>query len=267
MDLGAETKSAGKGRETGESASPSTERCLALLELLAEHASGLTVAEMTRQLGIPQNSVFRIASTLHERGYLNRRESDKRFTLSNKLFDLGRPKVREKSLTVCARGPLEQLRDRTGETVQLLVRSGAKGVVLDQVPGRHPVKVLGEIGMRVPLYSCAPGKALLACLSEPELASWFEGASLKPYTSTTRATRDSLLSELALVRSRGFATDEAEGLEGIHCVGAAILDELGQPVAAVTAMAPAFRLPPEQFAGLGKECVRASREIREILLS
>lgn len=267
MDLGAEIKSAGKGRETGESASPSTERCLALLELLAAHPGGLTVAEMTRLLGVPQNSVFRISSTLHERGYLNRRESDKRFTLSSKLFDLGRPRVREKSLAVCARGPLEALRDRTGETAQILVRSGAKGVVLDQVPGRHPVKVLGEVGMRVPLYSCAPGKALLSSLPKEELAVWLDGVVLKRYTLTTRATREALLADLDVVRTRGYATDEAEGLEGIHCVGAAVLDDLGNPVAAVTAMAPAFRLPPEAFGGLGQACVEAAQQIREALLA
>ena len=267
MDFGANTTSVGRDRESSESASPSTDRCLSLLEVLSQHPMGLSVAEMTRHLGIPQNSVHRISATLHERGYLVRRESDKRFSLSNKLFDLGRPRVRDKSLVASARESLEHLRDLTGETVQLLVRSGIKGVVLDQVPGRHLVKVLGEVGMRVPLYSCAPGKALLASMPEQEFQAWCGDVPLKAYTRTTRSTREALLADLDGVRQRGYATDEAEGLEGIHCVGAALLDERGVGVAAITVMAPAFRLPPSDFAALGAECLRTCGKIREVLWS
>ena len=56
--------------------SPGTDRTLAILELLSEHSLGLSVAEIVRELGISQNSVFRITNTLQERGYLQRREAD-----------------------------------------------------------------------------------------------------------------------------------------------------------------------------------------------
>lgn len=247
--------------------SPSTDRTLAILELLGEHPGGLSVADLSRRLGISQNSAFRITHTLHERGYLHRRESDKRFTLSNRLFDLGRPKIHDKSLVLCAHEALRELRDATGETVQLLVRSGTKGVVLEQVSGRHAVKVMGEVGLRVPLYSCAPGKALLAALPEPEREDWLAGATLKRFTETTRADRAALLADLAEIRARGYATDVAEGLAGIHCVAAAVFDAYAYPVAAVTVMAPIFRLPPEQFEPVGRQCREAADRIRERLLA
>lgn len=247
--------------------SPSTDRTLAILELLSDHPGGLSVADLSRRLGISQNSAFRITHTLHERGYLHRRESDKRFTLSNRLFDLSRPKIHDKSLVLCAHEALHELRDATGETVQLMVRSGTKGVVLEQVSGRHAVKVMGEIGLRVPLYSCAPGKALLAALPEPELEDWLAGVTLKRFTETTRADRAALLTDLADTRARGYATDLAEGLAGIHCVAAAVFNAYAYPVAAVTVMAPIFRLPPEQFEPLGHQCREAADRIRERLLA
>jgi DNA-binding IclR family transcriptional regulator len=249
------------------SLSPSTDRTLSILELLSEHPGGLSVADLTRNLGISQNSVFRITQTLHERGYLHRRESDKRFTLSNRLFELSRPKVHEKSLVLCAVEALRDLRDHTGETVQLLVRSGEKGVVLEQVSGRHAVKVMGEVGMRVPLYSCAPGKAILAALPETELEAWFDSVQLKRFTETTLTNRTELLGDLEKTRERGYAIDLAEGLAGIHCIGAAVFDAYEYPVAAVTVMAPLFRLPEDLWPAYGEACLQAARQIRERLLA
>ncbi|MEO0413769.1 MAG: IclR family transcriptional regulator [Verrucomicrobiota bacterium] len=250
-----------------ESSSPRTDRTVAILELLAQFPLGASIADLTRELGISQNSVFRITGTLHERGYLHRRESDKKFVLSNKLFDLSRPQVNQKSLAVCAYEALKILSAQTGETSQLLVRSENKAVVLEQVSGRHPVKVLGEVGLRVPLYSCAPGKAILAHLSDSEVQDWLGQTKLKRFTPTTHATKRSLLADLHQTRERGYAIDLAEGLEGIHCAAAPIFDQYQYPVAAVTVMAPTFRLPESDIADLGKLCQQTASEIRNRLMA
>lgn len=247
--------------------SPSTDRTLAILETLADFPHGASVADLTRVLDISQNSVFRITSTLHERGYLHRRESDKKYLLSNKLFDLSRPRVNEKSLTVCAYEAMQQLSKTTGETCQLLVRSGDKCVVLEQVSGTFPVKVMGEIGLRVPLYSCAPGKAILAWLPDDELESWFDRIKLKKFTGTTLATKRSLTRDLKETRSRGYSVDRSEGLEGIRCVGATIFNNYQYPVAALTMMAPAFRMAEEDFPKYGKACTEAAQDIQNRLLA
>jgi len=253
--------------EVSASLSPGTDRTLSIFETLSESPGGLSVAELVRELGISQNSVFRITSTLHDRGYLYRREDDKRYVISNKLFDLVRPKVNEKSLAVCAYETLKALSSKSGETCQLLIRSGGKGVVLEQVGGKHPVKVLGEVGLRVPLYSCAPGKAILAWLPDDEFEDWISSVRLKKFTSTTRSTRKALIEDLKSIRENGYAVDLAEGLEGIHCISAPVLNEYDYPVAAITVMAPIFRLPPENFPELGKQCIDSASEIRERLLS
>ncbi|MDF1741856.1 MAG: IclR family transcriptional regulator [Verrucomicrobiales bacterium] len=249
------------------SLSPGTDRTLSILETLGESAQGLSVAELVRALGIPQNSVFRITTTLHDRGYLHRREDDKRFLLSNKFLDLVRPKANGKSLAVCAYEPMKSLSAGTGETVQLLVRSDRKGMVLEQVVGRHPVKVMGEIGLRVPLYSCAPGKALLASLPKDDRRDWLAGVKLKKFTPATISTKKGLEEEMQKIAEAGYAVDLAEGLEGIHCVAAPILNEYQYPIGAVTVMAPAFRLHPDQFHALGLQCIATAKTIRERLLS
>ena len=250
-----------------ESLAPGTERTLAILELLGRHRAGLSLTEIARELDLPVNSVFRITATLHNRGYLQRREDDKRFVLTNKLFDLSRPQVREKSLVVCALEALKWLRDKSGETAQLLTAVKHKMTVLEQCISSQPIKVSSTVGLQVPMYSCAPGKAVLAHVPVAELEDFFSSVQLKQYTPATLATRSSLEADLAKARKRGFATDLAEGLEGIHCVAAAVLDDYRYPVAAITVMAPSFRLHREQFAAMGALCQEAAATITRRLLA
>ncbi len=250
-----------------QSSAPGTERTLAILELLGRHRMGLSLTEIARDLDLPVNSVFRITGTLHARGYLQRREDDKRFVLTNKLFDLSRPQVREKSLVVCALESLKGLRDQTGETVQLLAGVNHKMTLLEQCISTQPIKVSGTVGFQVPMYSCAPGKAVLANLPPQELETFFATVTLKQFTSTTLATREALEADLIKIRKRGYSLDMSEGLEGIQCVGAAVMDEYCYPVAAITVMAPAFRLKRDQFEKVGRLCMEAAENIHRRLLA
>ena len=252
---------------TEDTLAPGTERTLAILELLGRHRAGLSLTEIARELDLPVNSVFRITGTLHSRGYLQRREDDKRFVLTNKLFDLSRPQVREKSLVVCALESLKWLRDASGETTQLLTSVNHKMTVLEQCISSQPIKVSSTVGLQVPMYSCAPGKAVLAYLPDAELDSFFANVKLKQYTTTTLTTRSALEADLTKIRKRGYATDLAEGLEGIHCAATTVLDEYRYPVAAVTVMSPSFRLKRDQFEKLGHLCIQAAETITRRLLA
>ncbi len=251
-----------------EAGSPGAERALRVLEQVsAAGERGRTASELARSLGLPHNSTSRLLETLRGRGYVERAGADRRFFVTGRLLELARPRVGERSLAGEAFDALRRLRDRTGETAQLSVRSAQKCVILDQTASRHPVKVLGEIGFRVPLYSCAPGKAILAALPPDELDAFFRAVTLKRFTPATRATRKELTADLLRARRDGYAVDRAEGMEGIHCVGAAVLDGNGHAVAAVTVIAPAFRLRERLFPDAGRRCIEAAAEIRRRLFA
>jgi IclR family acetate operon transcriptional repressor len=245
--------------------SPTGAKTLALLDLLARHPAGLSSAEAARRSGITSNVVFRVLKTLVLMGYAVQREDTKVYVLSNRLLDLSRPKIGDRSLVLCAHEAMRSLRDDSGETVQLHIESGGKTLVLEQFQGTHPLQVCGQIGMRIPLYSCAPGKAFLAWWNDAMRAEWFRGRALKNFTPATLSRRKDLERELAAARLNGCTVDRAEGVEGIHCVAAPILDEYGNPVAAITVMAPAARMPEDSFPKLGARCVRAARETEQRL--
>jgi len=246
---------------------PTVAKTMAVLETVGQHSEGLTHAEIVQRTGCSSNLVHRVLSTLVSLGYMARREGDRRYTLSNRLVEVCRPRVADKSLVVCAQAGLRFLRNHSRETVQLIIESGGKALVLEQLSGLEPVQVMGRVGMRVPLYSCAPGKALLAFMPQAEREEWFRTVKLKSFTATTKNSRADLEEEFRQIAKRGYAEDREEGIEGIRCVAAPIFDAHGKTVGAITVMSPKLRLPQRRFAEVGKWCLEAAAMVRDELLA
>ena len=64
-----------------------TERTLAILEFLGGFRKGKSISEIARGLNLPINSVSRITDTMTLRGWLYRKEDDRRFVLTNRVAE------------------------------------------------------------------------------------------------------------------------------------------------------------------------------------
>lgn len=246
---------------------PTVAKTMAVIEAVGQSEAGLTQAEVVQQTGCSANLVLRVLSTLVSLGYMNRQEDDRRYVLTSLLIASCQPRSKDKSLVMCAYPALTWLRDQSRETVQLMIRAGNKGLVLEQVSGLESVQVMGRVGMQVPLYSCAPGKAILAALPETELRQWLSVMKLKAFTETTKSTQEGLLDDLSRIRQRGYAEDWEEGIEGIRCAAAVILDGYQRPLGAITVMSPAKRLQQKRFPEVGYWCIEAAARTRKEFLS
>jgi IclR family acetate operon transcriptional repressor len=251
----------------GELPAPTVAKTMAVIEAVGRKAAGLTQAEVVQQTGCSANLVFRVLSTLVTLGYMSRQEENRRYVLTSRLIESCQPRSMDKSLVLSAHAAMLWLRDQSRETVQLMIRAGNKGLVLEQVSGLEAVQVMGRVGMQIPLYSCAPGKVILAALSEAELEQWLAVTELKAFTENTRASRAALLDDLARTRQHGYAEDREEGIEGIRCVAASIVDAYQRPVGAITVMSPTKRLPQKRFSEIGQWCIDAAARVRKELLS
>lgn len=239
---------------------PALERGLAVIELLASSQFGMTLAEINGVLGISGASVFRIAAALEELGYVHREAASKRYALTRKLLLLGQPRTGGISLVESALDPMRRTLAQTGETTQLCCLAEEECVVLEQLPSTHPFKYIVDLGSRPPIYSSAPGKAMLAFLPERELQATVRKIKLVRHTARTLASRSALLAELEVIRGQGYAVDCGEQFEAIHCVAAPILDRHGLPIAALTIAGPAERIPQAKFAGIGRLMIAAAND-------
>jgi len=65
----------------------STRKTLAAITLLNQHEA-LRVSEVSRELGLPRTTAFRILETLRELGYVERREHDGRYEVTEHVLTL-----------------------------------------------------------------------------------------------------------------------------------------------------------------------------------
>jgi DNA-binding IclR family transcriptional regulator len=241
--------------------SPGVDRALEILEELGRFPAGLTMSELSAQLGFPKNAVFRITNTLKARGYLARDEKTLKFRLTEKLLRVSQPRVERKGLLEVAMDPMRELRDELRETVQIGRRFGDEGVILEQVEGLHPLRISVDPGLRFPLHNNAPGKLLLAFLPDPQRAATIRRLALVTSTPRTITDRQELARECDRIREQGYSTDYAEADEGIHCLAAAVTGPQGDTIATLWISAPSRRLPRASFAELSVPVRRASERI------
>ncbi|WP_169853313.1 IclR family transcriptional regulator [Anaerohalosphaera lusitana] len=240
---------------------PNLERALEILELLSEHGEGLSLTSVVEKLGYPKNSVFRITKTLLDRGYLRRADDTKVFTLTHKMLTLGYGAVSEYSLVEKSLDIMRELRDEVRETVLIGILSGTYGVVLEQVVGSHLFKFMVNPGRRFPLHASAPGKAMWAFLPAREREMLLERVELKRYNDNTITDKGAMHEELDRVREAGYAIDRAEEVEGVRCVGAAVLDQHGYPVASIWSTGPSERMEKAGLEEAGRKTVEYARQI------
>ena len=82
---------------------------------------------------------------------------------------------------------------------------------------------------------------MLAYLTDQDLETAVQRKGLTRYTPRTITSLKELKEHLALVRSKGYAIDDAEHEEEIRCVAAPIRDHRGKVIAALSLSIPSMR--------------------------
>ena len=85
--------------------------------------------------------------------------------------------------------------------------------------------------------------------------------SRPPRTARTVTSKEHLKTRLARVRAQGYAEEIEENEDNIRCLGGAITDREGYPVAAISLTAPTFRFTDEDAAKYGPMIAEFAREI------
>lgn len=102
----------------------SVKKALLILEELSL-AGELSVKELSARLSIDKATVHRLISTLRSCGYLNQNKSNRNYVNSMKIFAMGTKVMETTGLKQAARPFVEQLAQKTGETVNLSARAGS----------------------------------------------------------------------------------------------------------------------------------------------
>ena len=216
-----------------------------LLQLVADSDHPCSVPELVRLSGYPRATVYRTVAGLLAERFLSLSHEGRAYVLGPRLIELASRSWERSELRLAASDALHALRDATRETIHLAVPDKLRMVYVDKLESPRAVRMASHVGSSVSLHSSAVGKAYLAALDAPTLARVLRRLKFQSYTPNTVDSVDSLQAQLREVRARGWSQDDEENEEGIRCDGAAIVDGMGHPVAAVSVSTLRFRQRPD----------------------
>lgn len=211
---------------------------LQVLELLAQHADGLTITELAAGISVHRTVAHRLVRTL-EAHALCRRDRLKRVVLAAGLVTLADRVQRD--LRALARPVLEELADAVQATAHLVVREGPDTVraLLIVAPRAARVHLSFRPGQVDPMAQGSAGLAMLAAL---------------PPVDGERP-------EVTTARQRGYAVTFGEVVPSVHGVSAAVPGRSGEDLASVGVSA--FQVTDE--AALGAAVVQAAARLGALL--
>ena len=213
---------------------PAAGHALAILTLLARHATPVPAAAIARELGLPRSSTYHLLAVLVEQGYAVHLPEERRYGLGVASFELGSAYTRQAPLERIARPRLTRLADATGHNAHLAVLHGRDVLYLveERVAGRP--SLVTDVGVRLPSPLTASGLAILAALPAAQVRALFPSAdSFVQRHGVGPTSLSALRRVLAATRTRGYAVEDGHVTPGLASVGAAVLDHTDHPVAAV----------------------------------
>ncbi|MEX0730082.1 MAG: IclR family transcriptional regulator [Aquisalimonadaceae bacterium] len=211
-----------------------------LLEVLAVRDGPCPLAEIAAATGLHASTVHRILANLQALGYVDRPHAG-HYCLGSRVLELAGRISRRLDLRQEALAEMEKLRDRTGESINLVVREGDEVVYLERIPGTASVRVEYTPGSRSPLHLNAAGKLFLAEGGFEACADYARRTRLPGTTPNAIRDLPRLYRELERALRTGYSLDSEETEIGVMCIAAPLRDASGRMRAALCLAAPTGR--------------------------
>ena len=219
----------------------SVTNALRILKAFSAGEATLGVSDLARRLGIAKSTTHRLLTTLTAEGFV-RHFPGGQYGLGLTLWELGSLMVHELDLREIAHPILEELRNQTGETVNLAILDGTDVVYIDRFEAPTALPLLRRLGHRMPAHATSSGKALLAYAS-PDVVENVLKNGLRPLAAGTITQMSDFIARLEQIRHRGWVVSVEESQPGIASAGAPIFDQNGQAAGAVSVAGPLARMP------------------------
>jgi IclR family transcriptional regulator, acetate operon repressor len=233
------------------------DRALLLIRLLNEQGS-VSVSEAAAELGVAPSSAHRLLATLCYQGFAVQ-DRQRRYHPGPESTGTGHTAPPIPRLLRAMRPFLQDLFERAGESVHLVVPAGPDVRFIDGIEGDQPLRVGVRTGARMPAYCTSGGKAMLADLDWSEVEA-LHPHGLRPWPHAKIHELPSLRRQLVKVRKQGYGVNVEESEPGVTAIGMSVGSRWGRPMAALSVAAPTARFHRRQEPEL-------SRHLREVRMA
>jgi DNA-binding IclR family transcriptional regulator len=241
---------------------PALGRIHDIFDVLSRASAPVRAATLAQATGMSRSTLYLLLESLERRHWIEKRADG--YIVGLTLFEFGSAYVRHDRLQDAFRREAAAFVATHNEAVQLAVLDGAQVVYIAREDAARPVRLVSDLGSRLPAHCCALGKALLASMDDEAVAALLP-RRLAPVTARTVTRRADLLRELAAVRESGLASEREEVSAGLTCFAAFVgVTALGKRIAVSTSL-PLGRLNARREKRIAVGIVRIAERVREAL--
>lgn len=234
--------SAADGEAAGGSGGiQSLARASRILEEIAAHRDGISLAQLARAVELHSSTTFHLAKTLVTLGYVRQDERTKLYRIGPTIFRLAATALDEVELVNAATPFLHDLVSRTGETSQLAIRLGSAAVVIAKSEAVGAFRITDGAGVTRPLHATAIGKVLLTEFDAASLDPFLDRLDLTALTPRTVTSARQLSAEIRDIADKGIAYEDGEFHPEVRCAAVPIRGFTGAVVASLAISAPIWR--------------------------
>jgi DNA-binding IclR family transcriptional regulator len=195
----------------------SLEAAMRVLKLADHSRPVLRVGEVSRELGLQKSTVSRLLRTMSEHELIERESDGQGYVAGRRALMLANLYLSAHTLLDLVDTAVDALVEEFEFVGYAGALSGSDIVILRLKHGRYPLRLVREVGTRVPAWRTAIGQALLARKPDAEASSLIKA---RDGASDRKAVR----AQLDAIRRTGVTSLVSAIVPGIAATGAAVSD-------------------------------------------
>ncbi|CDZ60369.1 IclR family transcriptional regulator [Neorhizobium galegae] len=234
MDASVKQKSAGKDLEIKGAGIQSLEKGLKVLTAIQHAGRAMRLNDIAAAAGMTPSMAHGYLVSLMRTGFVAQDRLSGLYDLGDAALQLGLASLSRTDFLSLARAAISQLAAELGETVTLAVWNGDAPVVVDKIEGRSDSVYEIKVGSLVRLWPTATGRVFMANLPDLEWEHHLRAIMHQGGEAETSIAR--FITELATVRSEGYAATLPSTVPDFSAVAAPVFDHRSHLKAVVTVL-------------------------------
>jgi IclR family pca regulon transcriptional regulator len=206
-------------------------RGLDVISAFGREQRQLSLSDVARATRLPKASVRRMLHTLMTLGYAG---TDGRvFRLTPRVLSLASDYLGSNKVSTVVQPTCERIAAATGRSCFAAVLEGHDIVVIAHGLPSYPMDLAPGVGLRLPAFCTAAGRAMLASLDEAELDAWLETLEPRALTKFTPTSKRAIRQKIETARACGYGATEQEVKLGDRAMAVPLRRHDGRTVGAL----------------------------------
>ncbi|MEA4813086.1 MAG: IclR family transcriptional regulator [Anaerolineaceae bacterium] len=230
-------------------------RIISVLDCFGDSQPSRSIVEISDATALPYSTAGRLLQNLKSVGLINQDSKTKEYRLGPKMLSWATAYLSKLDLLELSKSYLQELQTCTNETISLYVLEQFERICVARIESKHPIRMVAEIGERMPLHLGAAGKIFLLQMTDEQRNDYYKAKSLDP-TAISK-----LVHAYESIKKAGYSTSFGERVAEAASIAAPIYDFQNRIIAVINISGPVQRMDDNTITKFAKQILNSANEL------